>query len=89
MTSKELSNELESIVKYLCESANKQDKYALEIVNEVKKNLEILEILKYRMHLKDSTLRNDSKEFEIAFVVASGFVFKNSKEYTLLKEWLK
>jgi hypothetical protein len=43
MKGKELSDELEHIVKYLCEVANKQDTYALEIVDEVKKELEKLD----------------------------------------------
>ena len=63
----------------------------------------ILDILKYKIHLKDSTLKNvhytinehglpeienDLKDVEVAFIEASGFVFKDSNDYKLLKEWL-
>lgn len=46
MTSKELGEEIEVIVKDLCKFGGRQDKYALEVVDEIKKRLEILEFIK-------------------------------------------
>ncbi len=43
MNSIDLTKEIEFIVKDLCKCANKQDKYALVVVNEIRKELEVLE----------------------------------------------
>lgn len=45
----------------------------------VMKDLEVLEILKDKVYLKE--------DYDIAWVKASGLVFKDSDEYKLLKEW--
>lgn len=52
---------------------------------DIEKGLEVLDVLKYRIHLKDSIL----DQTEVSFVEATGFVFKNSEEYKILKEWLE
>ena len=74
---------------------------ARELFEQLERDLEALNILKPRISLKDSTLKNayfvvgenglpelqqDLKDVDVAFVEASGFVFKNSAEYKLLKE---
>ena len=46
MTSKELAEEIRSIITYLCEVSGKQDKYALKCCDELDKKLEVLDILK-------------------------------------------
>lgn len=60
-----------------------------ECCDIVEKALDILEILKPRIHLKDKKIKNDFKEFDVVFIETSGFVFKNSEEHKLLKEWLE
>lgn len=102
MNSKEIAQELleEHDGLYCSEVTNITKEEILKLQQE----LEILEILKPRIHLKDSKLKsayftidekglpiveNDLKEVEVAFIEASGFVFKNSEEYKLLKEWLE
>lgn len=57
--------------------------------DEIERDLEVLEILKPRIKLKDSKVKNDSIALEVGFVEASGFVIKNSREYDLLKDWLE
>ena len=72
--------------------------------DKFKKDLKVLETLKYRVHLKEDTIKgayftinekgvpeieNDTKDYDIAWIKASGFVFKNSEEYKLLKRWLE
>ena len=74
-----------------------------DYANAIEKDLKVLEILKPRIKLEDNTLKNfyftveenglpkiegDEKEVEVAFIDASGFVFRDSEEYKLLKEWL-
>ena len=75
-----------------------------EELEAIKKDLKVLETLKYRVHLKEDTIKgayftinekgvpeieNDTKDYDIAWIKASGFVFKNSEEYKLLKRWLE
>lgn len=72
----------------------------IEDKKELIRDLEVLEILKPRIKLSNKTIKQavfsdynqitqEKEEKEIAFVTASGFVFKNSKEHKLLKEWLE
>lgn len=92
MTSLKMTSEeaLEALFDLLCERehTNSEHTFWLKLYQEVKKDLKVLEILKYRIHLKDSVIKNDMKEYEVCFIEASGFVFKSSKEYKLLKGWL-
>lgn len=71
-----------------------------ECCDIVEKAIDILEILKPRIKLSDKTIKQavfsdynkitqEREEKEIVFVSASGFVFKNSEEHKLLKEWLE
>lgn len=96
MTSKEALNKMS---KYIGELGGGE---TLEEEDVILKDLKVLEILKNRIHLKEDTLRTDSPVFsnfneitsekkntDIAWVEASGFVFRNSNEYRLLKEWLE
>lgn len=76
MNSKEALLKIESFCAYYDELNE-----ALRVIAKV---VEVLEILKPRIILKDSTL----DVMEVAFIEARGFVFKNSNEYRLLKEWL-
>lgn len=97
---------LETLFDLLCERehTNSEHSFWLKLYQEAKKDLEVLEILKSRIHLTDSTLKaahftidekglphidSDSKEVDVVFIESSGFVFKNSKEYELLKGWLE
>ena len=54
----------------------------------LQKKLEPLKVLKPRIKLKESTIINDGKEYEVVFIDASGFVFKNSEEHRTLGKWL-
>ncbi len=98
--SRELFKKLKEWIITEC-SCDRNDVNELE---QIEKDLEILEILKPRVRLKDSTLKNahftidenglpvcenDFKEADVAFIETSGFVFKNSNEYKLLTEWLE
>ncbi len=100
MTSKEALN----VLLYYATSDDSGFETMKEYANQIEKDLEVLEILKPRVRLKDSTLKNahftidenglpicenDFKEVDVAFIETSGFVFKNSNEYKLLKEWLE
>lgn len=78
---------LETLFDLLCERehTNSEHNFWLKLYQEVKRDLKVLDTLKYRIHLKDSIL----DQTEVSFVEATGFVFKNSEEYKLLKEWLK
>lgn len=82
------------------EETNQWLKDVIKGLEEAEKDLELLEILKNHIHLKEDTLTIDSPVFsnfneitsekkntDIAWVEASGFVFRNSDEYELLKEW--
>lgn len=105
MTSKE-------IIELLCELVDLKEltnrgmiiKDVLEYQKQIERDLEALNILKPRISLKDSALKNayfvvgenglpelqqDLKDVDVAFVEASGFVFKNSAKYKILKEWLE
>ena len=54
----------------------------------LQKKLEPLKVLKPRIKLKESTIINDGKEYEVVFIDASGFVFKGSEEHRTLGKWL-
>lgn len=111
MTSKEiikeeikfLKNNLEKAKKEKVVIAIKQIEEVLEQKEQVLKDLEVLEILKPRIKLKESSLKNirynfdeqgniimeqDLKETPVVFIQSSGFVFKNSAEHKALKRWL-
>ena len=78
MTNKELGEEIEVIVKDLCKFGGRQDKYALEVVDEIKKRLEILEILK--PHLKLQNIGTTPK-YEIVLVMDENIIgFDRIKE---------
>lgn len=64
----------------------KETCYDLSVKN--KKLEKTLNILKPRINLKESTIINDGKEYEVLFIDASGFVFKDSEEHRTLGEWL-
>ena len=64
MTSKELGEEIEAIVKDLCRFGGKQDKYALKVVEEIKKDLEVLENIKSKTLLLYSDRKRISQEYE-------------------------
>ena len=57
----------------------------IEQYEKILKDLEVLDILKQRVHLKKSFL----DENNILFIQTTGFVFENDKEHILLKEWLE
>ena len=99
MTSKEAITN----IKFMLERTGNLVFYEEEI-EAIKKDLEVLEILENRISLKEDTIKGahfiineiglpeietDTKDYDVAFIEASGFVFKNSEEYTLLKEWLR
>ena len=96
MNSIELLNEVKAIVKYLCNVVNKQDKYVLEIIDEIKKNLEVLEIFKkhlYRYGPYYDNQENWSRE-EFRFKIESDNTWLSGKqreeyikEFNTLKEW--
>ena len=44
MTNKELAQEIREIIKYLCDVAGKQDKYALQCCDELDKKMDILDM---------------------------------------------
>lgn len=88
---------------YNKKQAYKDLAYLVQYIQKLEKDSTILKILEPRVHLKDSKLNNiyfsvdefgmptiekDLKEVEVCFVESSGFVFKNSEEHKLLKEWL-
>lgn len=102
MTSKEILKELERINSK--QNNGHGDIWLEMIISHIKRDLEVLEILKNRIHLKDGKLQNpvftvnkfgfssinaDLKEEEVVFIEASGFVFKDSAEHKILKDWLK
>ena len=89
MTGKEAVKILYSERAYAYDDSNIHYDNIGRCLSIIEKDLEVLEILKYRIHLIDSKIKNDSIILEVAFVEASGFALKNSKEYDLLKEWLK
>jgi len=75
-----------------------------EVCSQIEIGFEILDELKPRIHLKDNTIKeahfviNDEglpiivdgyKDVEVAFIEASGFVFKTGTEYNILKDWLE
>ena len=79
-------------------------KNVIEGLKEAEKDLEVLETLKPRISLKDKSLKNTYlvidengmpelkqclKDIDVSFIEASGFVFKDSDEHKLLKEWLE
>ena len=71
----------------------------------IERDLEVLESLKPRINLKEDTIKgahfiinekglpeietDTTKDYDIAWIEASGFVFRSSEEYKLLKDWLK
>ena len=101
MKSKEvLTNLFCEANRFSCEEPKFTTHNLWEMCNQIEKDLEVLEILKNRIHLKEDTLTIDSPVFsnfneitsekkntDIAWIEASGFVFRNSNEYRLLKEW--
>ena len=80
MINKELGEEIEVIVKDLCKFGGRQDKYALEVVDEIKKRLEILEILKKYIYFssKSGCIRMHDIYKSI-----------NNFDYEDLKDWLE
>ena len=104
MTSKEALDELNIILKTNYETKRYSDIFEEHLIKVIEEDLEVLEILKHRISLKEDTIKgahftinekglpeieNDAKDYDVAFIEASGFVFKNSDEYKLLKEWLE
>ena len=52
---------------------------------KIEKKLEVLEILKPRIHLTHSTLNGK----KVVFIEATGFTIEDDKEHRLLKYWLR
>lgn len=111
MTSKEYIEgvlyNLEEALKLARETNNKDleldCEMQIESYKQVLKDLEVLDILKPKIKLKESSLKNihynvdekgnivmeqDLKETPVVFIQSSGFVFENSAEHKTLKRWL-
>ena len=76
MTSKELAEEIRSIITYLCEVSGKQDKYALECCDELDNKLEVLE------QIKELTKSNPDLEEEI-------LLSSRLEGYQKIRKWLE
>lgn len=78
MTLKEAMLKIESFCSYY-------DSEVGDALRVLAKGVEVLEILQPRITLKDSQFHI----VEVTFIEASGFVFTDSRDHKLLKEWLK
>ena len=84
MTSKELAEEIRSIITYLCEVSGKQDKYALECCDELDKKLEVLDMLRpYFNELQGGYLIDEM------FLDDKDACEEAKEEYKKIKGWLE
>ena len=63
--------------------------YIISCREEIKAQEEkVLDILRPRLHFKESVRNCDGKKRTLVFIEASGFVVKGDKEYKVLEKWL-
>ena len=80
MTSKEAFEDLEYIVLDFCDKYGKQDKYVKELIEIIKKDLEVLEILKKHIYFSSKSGCIRMKDIYKSI---------NNFDYEDLKEWLE